>query len=91
MIKFELLKVNQEAVIEKIIAKHLESVIEVIKKADFYPAIEKCVEFDLSHDDAVALMKEISIIASKLEIGTMAGRLWESHDCIDEALQNSKG
>jgi hypothetical protein len=52
---------------------------------------EKFVEFVLSRDDAKSLIKEISAVASKLERGFIAGRLWGAYDCIDECLHKNKG
>jgi len=89
-VKFELLKANQEAVIEKITAQHLKSVIDVIKTAPPCPTNDDYVEFDLSCDDTEKLMKEIAVVASKLESGAIAGRLWVSYDSIEETLHNSK-
>ena len=90
MIKLKLLKANQEAVVEKITGKHLKSVIDVIKTAPPCPTNDDYVEFELSCDDAEKLMKEIAVVASKLESGTIAGRLWVSYDSIEETLHNSK-
>jgi hypothetical protein len=90
MIKFELLKVNQEAVVEKITAKHLESVIDVIKEAPPCSTVDGCVEFMLTNIDAEALNKEIAIIASELESGFIAGNLWRSYDYISDRLRETK-
>jgi predicted small metal-binding protein len=90
MIKFKLLNANQEAVVEKITAQHLKSVIDVITTAPPCPTNDDDVEFELSSDDAEELMKEIAVVASKLESGTIAGRLWVSYDSIEETLHNSK-
>jgi len=90
MIKFKLLKANQEAVVENITNNHLKSVIDVIKTAPPCPTNDD-VEFELSCNDAEKLMKEIAVIASKLESGTIAGRLWVSYDSIEETLQDIKG
>lgn len=90
MMKFELLKVHQDALVDKITAKHLESVIDVIKKALPCHVNDDSVEFMLTNSDTEALMKEISIIASKLENAFMAGKLWKAYDYIFECLANSK-
>jgi hypothetical protein len=89
MIKFELLKFNQEAVIEKITAKHLEPVIDVIKKAPPCPAFDDSVEFMLTNSDTEALIKEICVVASKLD-GMITGTLWRTHDYISDRLRETK-
>jgi hypothetical protein len=90
MIKFELLKANQEALVDKITSKHLKSVIDVIKEASHCPTLDGYVEFKLSETDARALLKGISTVVSKLEIGVIAGVLWEAYDCINEYLLDYK-
>ena len=90
MIKLKLLKANQQAVVKNITSDHLKSVIDVIKAAPPCPTNDDYVEFELSCDDAEKLMKEIAVVASKLESGTIAGRLWVSYDSIEETIHNSK-
>jgi hypothetical protein len=90
MIKFELLKVNQEALVDKITAKHLESVIDVIKEAPPCHDLNGAVEFELSRDGAESLTKEICAVASKLENGFIAGKLWVAYDYISDRLRETK-
>ena len=89
MIKIELLKAHQKAVVEKITGKHLKSVIDVIKTASPCPTNDDYVEFELSCDDAEKLTKEISIIASKLD-GMVTGNLWRTYDYISDILRETK-
>ena len=86
--KFKLLNANQEAVVEKITAQHLKSVIDVIKTAPPCPTNDDYVEFELSCNDAEKLTKEISIIASKLD-GMVTGNLWRTYDYISDRLRET--
>ena len=88
MIKFKLLNANQEAVVEKITAQHLKSVIDVITTAPPCPTNDDDVEFELSSDDAEELMKEIAVVASKLD-GMVTGNLWRTYDYISDRLRET--
>ena len=63
--------------------------MEVIKTASRCPINDGYVGFELSFDDAETLMKEISIVASKLD-GMIAGNLWRTYDYISDRLRETK-
>jgi hypothetical protein len=86
MIKFELIKENQQALVSNITADHLKSTINVIEKAPPCPTFKTAVEFELTNDDAEALIKEIAIIASE-HTGMEAMILWLTSDAIEATLK----